>query len=81
MPRQKNPRPIFDSSKIKKGHKVIVDRTFGLSGQIDFVATVVEPTSKTDVLEGVPLNRQMVVRPDGKRKSTVIDKSWVVRKV
>lgn len=78
--RAKNPKPIFDSSKIKKGHRVEINSTFGMLGP-DYVATVVEPTSVTSVLEGVPANRQMVVRPDGKRKSVVIDKAWVTRKV
>lgn len=80
MARAKNPSPIFDSSKLKKGHKVEVNSTFGLLAP-DYVATVVEPTSRSPVLEGVPADRQMVVRQDGKRKSVVIDKAWVTRKV
>ncbi len=74
-------KPLFDSSKLKAGHRVKVDPLFGLSPSYSYVATVVEPTSRCDVLEGVPASRQMVVRPDGKRKTLVIDKVWITRKL
>lgn len=81
MARGKNPVPYLDTRKLKVGHKIVVDRTFGMAVNPDFEATVVEPTATNPVLEGVNPLRQMVVKPKGKHTNVTIDKAWITKRI
>jgi hypothetical protein len=62
---------------LRVGDVVEVDSTFGMMGRSnDYVATIVENPSKTDVL-GLPIKRQIAVRPQGSRKAVVIDAATI----
>jgi len=72
---------VFDVSALRPNDEVVVDEFMGVApASYDLIARIVENPVTSPMLEGVPHQRQVLVRFHGSRKAVVIDAITIARK-
>jgi hypothetical protein len=78
LPKQKP--GVFDVSALKPYDRVVVDEFMGVApASYDLVAQIMENPVHDPVLQGVPHQRQVLVKFAGSRRSVVIDAITIAR--